>query len=76
MSVGLRNAADPWSDLDMWTHPPGSSFPGSPTTLALDVVDEVLRLDLENQAGSRRMSFWIDLKEGKLLKRSYIKDPG
>jgi hypothetical protein len=46
----------------------GSAHPALPTILSKTVVESVLRLDLESPSGQMRRSFWIDLKDGKLLK--------
>ena len=66
VTIDLRNAAT----AEMFGQSAGSAHGAIPTILAREVVDTVLRLDLESPSGRVRQSFWIDLKEGKLLKPS------
>lgn len=65
-TVNLRDAYPSASSLFLQS--PGSAHGANPTILARNVVDSTLLLDLQSPSGGMYGSFWIVLKEGKLLK--------
>jgi hypothetical protein len=68
LRIDLRMAAG--VPFEFWTAGAKNDQPASPTILGIDVTGTVLRLDLESPSRNRRGSFWVELKEGRLLRAS------